>query len=61
VRSPSAPTDARVTARSAGSDLTTARRIAAALLARPFAAQLLHVRCERVGPHIDCGLRREAG
>jgi hypothetical protein len=48
--------DARVTARSAGSDLTTARRIAAALLARPFAAQLLHVRCERVGPHIDCGL-----
>ncbi len=37
-------------------DLATARRIAAALLARPLAAQLLRVRCERVGPHVDCGL-----
>jgi len=48
--------DARVTARSAGSDLPTARRIAAALLVRPLPAQLLHVRCERVGAHADCGL-----
>jgi hypothetical protein len=48
--------DARVAARSAGSDLPTARRIAAALLARPLPAQLLRVRCERVGPHADCGL-----
>lgn len=48
--------DARVAARSAGSDLPTARRIAAALLVRPLPAQLLHVRCERVGAHADCGL-----
>jgi hypothetical protein len=48
--------DARVIQRSSGSDVATARRIAAALLARPLAAQLLRVRCERVGPHVDCGL-----
>jgi hypothetical protein len=48
--------DARVRARSAGSDIATAQRIAAALLARPLPAQLLKVRCERVGPHVDCGL-----
>ena len=42
--------------RSSGSDVATARRIAAALLARPLAAQLLRVRCERVGGHVDCGL-----
>jgi hypothetical protein len=43
-------------ARTAGSDLATARTIAAALLAHPLAAQLLRVRCERVGTHVDCGL-----
>jgi hypothetical protein len=48
--------DPRVTARSSGSDVATARRIAAALLARPLAAQLVRVRCERVGRHADCGL-----
>ncbi|HZW52947.1 MAG TPA: hypothetical protein VFF00_02870 [Candidatus Elarobacter sp.] len=48
--------DARVAARSFGSDLATARRIAAALLVHPLPAQLLRVRCERVGPHADCGL-----
>ena len=48
--------DARVAQRSSGSDIVTARRIAAALLARPLAAQLLRVRCERVGRHVDCGL-----
>ena len=42
--------------RSSGSDVATARRIAAALLAHPLAAQLLRVRCERVGRHVDCGL-----
>ena len=36
--------------------MATARRIAAALLGRPLAAQLLRVRCERVGAHVDCGL-----
>jgi hypothetical protein len=48
--------DPRVLARAKGSDLVAARRIAAALLARPLPAQLLEVRCERVGPHVDCGL-----
>jgi hypothetical protein len=48
--------DPRVVGRSFGSDVPTARRIAAALLARPLAAQLTRVRCERVGPHVDCGL-----
>ena len=48
--------DARVLQRSSGSDVATARRIAAALLARPLAAQLLRVRCERVLRHVDCGL-----
>jgi hypothetical protein len=48
--------DPRVTARSAGGDVATARRVAAALLARPLPAQLLRVRCERQGPHVDCGL-----
>jgi len=48
--------DARVIGRSSGSDVATARRIATALLARPLAAQLLRVRCERVGRHVDCGL-----
>ena len=53
---PAPPGDPRVLARSTGSDLTTARAIAAALLARPLAAQLLRVRCERAGAHVDCGL-----
>jgi hypothetical protein len=48
--------DARVMQRSSGSDVATARTIAAALLARPLTAQLLRVRCERVGAHVDCGL-----
>lgn len=48
--------DARVIGRSTGSDLATARRIAAALLARPLPAQLLKVRCERAGARVDCGL-----
>ena len=42
--------------RSSGTDIATARRIAAALLVRPLSAQLLRVRCERVGKHVDCGL-----
>jgi hypothetical protein len=45
-----------VLGRSFGSDVATARRIAAALLARPLAAQVLQVRCERAGRHADCGL-----
>ena len=53
---PARALDARVAARSEGSDLPAARRIATALLARPLPAQLLHVRCERAGPHLDCGL-----
>ena len=48
--------NARVDARSAGSDLVTARRIASALLTHPLPAQLLKVRCERSGRHVDCGL-----
>ena len=48
--------DPRAAARSFGSDRPTALRIATALLARPLAAQLLRVRCERVGRHVDCGL-----
>lgn len=48
--------DARVVGRSAGSDLPTARRIAAALLVHPLPAQLLKVRCERAAAHVDCGL-----
>jgi hypothetical protein len=48
--------DARVVQRSSGGDVATARRIAAALLAHPLAAQLLRVRCERAGAHVDCGL-----
>jgi hypothetical protein len=48
--------DPRVTGRTSGGDLATARRIAAALLARPLAAQLLRVRCERFAQHADCGL-----
>jgi hypothetical protein len=48
--------DPRVTARSSGTDRATAQRIAAALLAHRPAAQLLRVRCERVGVHVDCGL-----
>jgi hypothetical protein len=48
--------DARVVQRSTGSDLATARRIAGALLARRLPAQLLRVRCERAGAHVDCGL-----
>jgi hypothetical protein len=46
----------RVNARSVGTDVTTARQIATALLAQPLAAQLLRVRCDRVGKHTDCGL-----
>ena len=46
----------RVAQRTAGSDLVAARAIAARLLARTWPAQLTHVRCERVGPHLDCGL-----
>jgi hypothetical protein len=51
-----AQVDPRVLGRSGGGDLVTARRIAAALLARPLPAQLLRVRCERTGRHVDCGL-----
>jgi hypothetical protein len=46
----------RVDARSSGSDVATARRIASALLTRPLPAQLLRVRCDRAGAHVDCGL-----
>ena len=46
----------RVDARSSGSDVATARRIASALLTRPLPAQLRRVRCDRVGAHGDCGL-----
>lgn len=42
--------------RSTGSDLVTARAITTALLARPLPAQVLRVRCERAGRHVDCGL-----
>ncbi len=42
--------------RSFGGDVDTARRVASRLLARPLAAQLLRVRCERSGGHVDCGL-----
>lgn len=48
--------DARVLQRSSGGDVVTARRIAAVLLAHPLPAQLLRVRCERAGAHVDCGL-----
>ena len=48
--------DARVVQRSSGGDVATARRIAAALLAHQLPAQLLRVRCERAGGHVDCGL-----
>jgi hypothetical protein len=48
--------DARVVKRSSGGDVATARRIAAALLAHQLPAQLLRVRCERAGAHVDCGL-----
>jgi hypothetical protein len=48
--------DARVMQRSSGGDVTTARRIATALLARTQPAQLLRVRCERAAAHVDCGL-----
>ena len=47
---------ANVDARIEGSARGVARTIAAALLARPLPAQLLKVRCERAGPHVDCGL-----
>jgi hypothetical protein len=53
---PASADDPRVLGRSSGTDVATARRIAAALLARPLAAQLLRVRCERVRRHVDCGL-----
>ena len=43
-------------ARSGGGDVADARRVAAALLAHPLPAQLLRVRCENAGRHIDCGL-----
>ncbi len=43
-------------ARSGGGDVADAQRIAAKLLARPLPAQLLRVRCERAGRHVDCGL-----
>lgn len=48
--------DPRVIGRSSGGDVLTARRIAGALLAHPLPAQLLRVRCERAGRHVDCGL-----
>lgn len=48
--------NARVLQRSSGGDVATARKIAAVLLARPLPAQLLRVRCERAGAHVDCGL-----
>ena len=54
--SPAGAYDQRVVQRSTGSDVATARRIAARLLAAPLPAQLLRVRCERAGAHVDCGL-----
>ena len=48
--------DPRVVQRSSGTDTVTARHIAAGLLRRVVPAQLTHVRCERVGRHVDCGL-----
>jgi hypothetical protein len=54
--SPARADDARVEGRIGGSDRATARRIAARLLVRPLPAQLLRVRCERIGRHADCGL-----
>lgn len=48
--------NARVVQRSSGGDLVTARKIAAALLARTLPAQLMRVRCERAAGHVDCGL-----
>jgi hypothetical protein len=45
-----------VIARTQGTDLPTARRVAAALLARERPAQILWVRCERVAAHVDCGI-----
>ncbi len=56
VTGPVGAADPRAEARSFGSDRATALRIASALLARPLPAQLLRVRCERVGRHADCGL-----
>lgn len=49
-------TNARVLQRSAGTDVMTARKIAAALLAHTQPAQLTRVRCERSAKHVDCGL-----
>jgi hypothetical protein len=43
-------------ARSGGSDPTTARAIATAVLAVTPPAQVTHVRCERAAAHVDCGL-----
>jgi hypothetical protein len=51
-----APLDRRVIARTEGNDLPTARRVAAALLAHERPAQIMWVRCERVGVHVDCGI-----
>jgi hypothetical protein len=48
--------DARVAARARGTDLATAQTVARALLAHPLGAQLLRVRCERLGAHRICGL-----
>jgi hypothetical protein len=48
--------NARVVQRSSGGDVVTARKIAAALLARTLPAQLMRVRCERDTGHVDCGL-----
>ncbi len=51
-----APLDRRVIARTEGTDLATARRIAAAILSHERPAQILWVRCDRVGQHVDCGI-----
>ncbi len=45
----------RATARSRGTDRTTAVAVGRILLARPLAAQLTRIRCEKVGRHRVCG------
>jgi len=51
-----APADYRAQERATGGDRATAVRVAHALLARPLALQLMHVRCERTGNADYCGL-----
>lgn len=46
----------RATERARGSDRATAVAVGRALLARPLSAQLVQVRCEKLGEHRLCGL-----